>query len=150
MDAGAAGAASGGATAGTNGNVSIGTTNALTVSIGNAAGTVKLAGTARLGTSSALQTAAGNGETINTSGIGYAHYTTNGAARTGVILQAGTYDGQELTVFNEDPTAGNSITMAVVATSNVANGVTCVINGLQARKFAWNATAATAAWYEMK
>lgn len=108
------------------------------------------AGSSTDGAVSALQTAAGDGETITTAALGLARYTTNGAARIGVILQSGTYNGQVVTVINEDTTAANSIIFAAVATSHVANGVTCVINGLQGRRFVWSASAATPAWYELK
>lgn len=96
---------------------------------------------------STLASAVGNGETIATAGLKVARYSTNGSARTGVILQAGTYDGQEVTVINEDTTAAHSITFAAVATSHVANGVTTVINGLTQRIFRWSANAATPAWF---
>lgn len=87
------------------------------------------------GATGGLQTAAGNGETITTSARGIARYTTNGAARTGVIMQAPTSAGQIVNVSNEDPTAVNTITMAAKATSNVASGVACVINGGTGRRF---------------
>ena len=93
---------------------------------------------------SALQVAAGNGETILTAGLTLARYTANGAARTGLILQAGTVAGQAIAVTNEDTTTINSITFDVAATSHVAGGTTAIINGNQARSFVWNG----ALWYE--
>jgi len=65
-------------------------------------------------------------------------------AVTGVILTPGVVGGQVVTVINE-AVAGNSVTFAVAATSNVADGVTSVIPGLRASTFTWDAT--TALWY---
>jgi hypothetical protein len=58
-------------------------------------------------------------------------------------MQPGTIDGQIIIVENS-AAAANTITMAAAATSNVANGVTTVITGLQLAVFVWNAT--TARW----
>ena len=66
------------------------------------------------------------------------------AAATGVILAAGTEDQQEVLLFNE---SANTITFAAVATSNVANGTSASIASLTAMRLAWNAQAATPAWY---
>jgi hypothetical protein len=62
----------------------------------------------------------------------------------GVIMQAGTRAGQKCTVINQSA-AINTITMAVAATSNVANGVGTVIAGLTAKSFTWNSI--TSLWY---
>ena len=68
--------------------------------------------------------------------------TTAGAV-TGVILTAGTYDGQELVLVN---TSANSITFAAAGTSNVANGVSAVIAALTRMTLVWDATSAR--WYQ--
>jgi hypothetical protein len=67
--------------------------------------------------------------------------TTAGAA-TGVILTAGTYDGQELTLFNN---SANSITFAAVGTSNVANGTSAVIAANAGMTLVWSAS--DTKWY---
>jgi L-threonylcarbamoyladenylate synthase len=56
-------------------------------------------------------------------------------AATGVILTAGTYDGQELTLFNN---SANSITFAAVGTSNVANGTSAVIAANTGMTLVWS------------
>lgn len=81
--------------------------------------------------------------TINTAGIDVA-LVTPAAARTGIILQPGTFNGQEVWVVNQG-SAANSLTMAASGTSNVADGTSDVIAGVTARKFVWNSTAAL--WY---
>lgn len=80
--------------------------------------------------------------------------TTNSLVRTSpagavasVVLQAGTVDGQQVTVVNE-ATAANTITFAVAGTSNVADGTSSVIAGLNAREFVW--VASPARWYPKK
>lgn len=85
--------------------------------------------------------ATGNNGTITTASLGASKVTPAGAI-TGVILQAGTRDGQECTVLNQ---SGSSITFAAYATSHVAQGVGCVIAGTTSRRFVWDSVAA--AWY---
>ncbi len=80
-----------------------------------------------------------NSSTITTSGVGVAR-TTNSGAVTGIIMQAGTVNGQKVTVTNE---TANSGTMATSGTSNVADGTSCVIAANTARDFVWNGTL----WY---
>ena len=82
------------------------------------------------------------GGTIPSAGIGLARCNPAGAI-TGVIVQPGTIDGQVLLIENS-AAAANTITMAAAATSNVANGVTTVITGLQLAVLVWNAS--TARW----
>ncbi len=86
----------------------------------------------------------GNG-TITTSGVGVARVSP-AAARSGIILQAGTYPGQEVTVVNE-ATAANTLTFNTTpATSNVADSATeGNIPGLTARSFVWDSS--TSLWY---
>lgn len=83
-----------------------------------------------------------NGDTIPTTSD-IARSAPAGAI-TGVILQAGTANGQRVTVVNESA-AANTITFAAAGTSNVADGVTTVIPGLRASTFWWNAS--TGRWY---
>jgi hypothetical protein len=81
-----------------------------------------------------------NGQTLST--LFKKLRVTSGAAFTGLIMQAGTYDGQECTVVNENSSAQ---TMAAAGTSNVANGTSCVIAGSTSMRFVWDA--APALWY---
>jgi hypothetical protein len=71
------------------------------------------------------------------------------AAVTGITMPTGTAlaiePPQEVIVINE-AIAANSISMAVAGTSNVANGVACVIPGVTARRFVWDK--ATSLWYQ--
>lgn len=88
----------------------------------------------------ANQTLTGNGQTItlpNGTTESYVKQVTPGAARTGTILTAGTKAGQLLVLINIDASA-NTITFAAEATSNVANGVSCVIRGREAAVFWWS------------
>lgn len=66
------------------------------------------------------------------------------AAATGVILQAGLTDGQQVTVVN---TSANPITFAAAGTSNVADGAGDTIAALRAATFRW--LAATSLWYRV-
>jgi hypothetical protein len=91
-------------------------------------------------------TGAGGLQTIATNGTIYwsLSATTNpvrsvrvgqAAAVTGIILQAGGFPDQRLTVLNE---GAFSITFAASGTSNVADGVSDVIATLTAREFIWD------------
>lgn len=84
--------------------------------------------------------------TITTAGVSVARVSPTGAV-TGVILQAGTFPGQEVTVVNE-AVAANTVTFAASGTSNVADGTSSVIAGLTARSFVWDS--ATSLWYPKK
>jgi hypothetical protein len=70
---------------------------------------------------------------------------TSAGAITAVVLQAGAVPGQIVIVVNE---GAYSMTPAVAATSNIANGVTAVINTLTAMAFVWDSV--TALWYDLK
>lgn len=67
---------------------------------------------------------------------------TTAGATTGNIIQAGLYDGQILLIQNE---SANTLTMAAVATSRVANGVTFVIRANMIAALRWEAS--TGIWY---
>jgi parallel beta-helix repeat protein len=69
---------------------------------------------------------------------------TAAAAVTGIILPVGSYYGQQVTVINES-IAANTVTMAASGTSNVADGVSCVIAGLTQKTFYWDN--GTSLWY---
>lgn len=69
---------------------------------------------------------------------------TAGAAVTAIIVQPGTKQGQILGIIHEG-SAANTITMAASGTSNVANGVLCIITGPAMKFLQWDAV--TALWY---
>jgi hypothetical protein len=84
------------------------------------------------------------GNTINTN---YNSVRVSSAgAITGVIMAAGVKAGQLCCVITEQA-ALNTFTMAAAGTSNVAAGATCVLSGLNAHLFIWDAT--TALWYQV-
>jgi hypothetical protein len=85
---------------------------------------------------SATAPAIADGATIATNGIGVARIAP-AAARTGIILEAGAFPGQEVWVINE-AAAANTVTFAAASTSFVADGASSAIAGLTARKFVWN------------
>lgn len=92
---------------------------------------------------SATAVATVTGGNVGTSGLTVSRVSPT-AAVTGVILEAGTYAGQEVWVINEAASA-NSVTFASTG-SNVADGSSDVISGGTARKFVWNS--ATSLWYK--
>lgn len=77
--------------------------------------------------------------TISTAGLDVSRVTTSGAV-TGVILQAGTYNGQRVLVSNE---SGNSVTFAASGTSNVAAGTGAVIAANTSHLLVWTGSL----WY---
>lgn len=83
--------------------------------------------------------------TITTSGVTEARVAPAGAI-TGVILQAGTFAGQEVTVVNESA-AVNTVTFAAAGTSNVADGTSAVVPGLASQRFIWDS--GTSRWYRI-
>lgn len=89
---------------------------------------------------SALHTMAGNDETITTAGKLLCRVDPAGS-RTGVILEAGTVDGQLAIVMNcATAGAAETITFAAHATSNVGLGTAAVIAGGGALLCVWDAT----------
>jgi len=83
--------------------------------------------------------------TINTANVGVARVTPT-AARSGIILQAGTQDGQMVTVINQGSAANTLTFNTTPSTSNVADSATeGNIPGLTARTFVWSA--ASSLWY---
>ncbi len=91
----------------------------------------------------------GAGGTITTSGVGIA-LVTPAAARSGIILQAGTVNGQEVWIVNQG-SAANTLTLNTTpATANVADSATeAAIAGLTARKYVW-VGGSTNLWYPAK
>jgi len=101
---------------------------------------LRVDGSVTVGQSGSAPSVASSG-TISTANLGTSRVTTAGAV-TGVIMAAGTIAGQTVIVVNE---SGNSITMAAAATSNVADGVSCVIAANRAMWFVWDSS--TSRWY---
>jgi hypothetical protein len=99
--------------------------------------------TGAIGPQSATAVAVATSGTIATVGLGVSRVAPAGAV-TGVILQAGTYQGQPCVVINESA-AASTVTMAVAGTSNVADGASCVIAGLTQKTFIWDT--GTSLWY---
>lgn len=67
------------------------------------------------------------------------------AAVTGIIMGAGTFDGQDMDVVN---TSTHPVTFAAAGTSLVATGTSCIIPALEATKFKWSVD--TNLWYQMR
>lgn len=96
------------------------------------------------------KTLAGNGETIAVGGAGTSGFVAlsdGGAARTGLIIAAGGYDGQMLVIAH---VGSNTITFNTTeATSRVAGSATFgIISPLMAVFLIWDAT--TARWYPVR
>ena len=97
------------------------------------------------GVSSAAAALASSG-TITTSGLRVARVAPT-AAVTANVIQAGNFDGQELTIINETTTGTFTVTAAASGTSNVADGTGLVISGLRCAKLVWDAS--TSLWYHV-
>ena len=82
------------------------------------------------------------GSTIQNQWYGFIRMTV-AAASTGVIMAAGTFDGQPVTLRNVS--AANSVTFAAAGTSLMARGVGEVIAPLTDATYHWDATASL--WY---
>ena len=123
------------------------------VSLGNGSMTINSAGTF---TGSGVQTVALSGgvstlATIATSGTitvsgSRILRTTNAGAVTAVVLATGLFNGQDITIVNENTTGTNTITFAASGTSNVAAGTAVVISGLRCQKLVW--LSANSLWYQ--
>ena len=85
---------------------------------------------------SAVQTIGAAG-TILTAGRLIARVDAGGTGRTGVIMQAGTQDGQICIVVN---VGGETLTMDAAATSNVVSGTGCVLAAGSAALFVFDST----------
>lgn len=86
--------------------------------------------------------------TITTAGVETA-LVTPAASRAGIILQAGTYNGQRVRVVNQAIAARTLTFDTIPGTSNVADSATeGAIAGLTARDFVW--IAAASLWYQVK
>jgi hypothetical protein len=91
---------------------------------------------------SATAAAIATSGTVTTAGVGLARLNP-GSAVTACVLGSGTIQGQMVVVSNE-AAVGSSVQFAASASSFIADGVNCVIPGLQARLFLWNGTN----WFE--
>ena len=104
-------------------------------------GVVKISNTAALVTS-ATAAAIATGGTITTNNVGAARVAPTANA-TGVIMQAGTVDGQLCYVINES--GSFTVQMAAAGTSNVADGTGTTIGVNRKESFIWDA--ALSRWY---
>jgi hypothetical protein len=95
------------------------------------------------GSQTSTAQALSSGDTIPTANLNEARVAPSSAV-TGVILQPGTYGGQEVWVVNETGSV-NTVTFASSGTSNVSGGTNAVIPGLQGYKFVWDT--GTSRWY---
>ena len=90
----------------------------------------------------------GSSQTLTTGGtitIGNpVNRTSNAGAVTGMILTAGSINGQQVTIIN---TSAGSVTFAASGTSNVADGTSDVIAANAAGRYVWNGP--TSLWYRM-
>lgn len=82
-----------------------------------------------------------NNATITTANTRIARVQPAGSV-TGIILQAGTIDGQRVTVINQST---NTVTFAAAGTSNVADGATSAIPANCSRTFNW--ATSSALWF---
>ena len=85
------------------------------------------------------------GGTIVVGNVGKVRLNPAGAV-TGVIMPAGQYDGQLVSLLNI-AVAANTITFAAAGTSLVADGATTAIAGVVGRMLQWDATAAL--WFKV-
>jgi hypothetical protein len=105
-------------------------------------GQVSLAGSLGLAQSTSAQTLS-NGNTITTTATGVARVSASGTI-TGIILGAGTYAGQLVTVLNEG--SGTLAFNTTPGTAHVADSATePAIAALTARQFIWDSS--TSLWY---
>lgn len=82
-----------------------------------------------------------NGQTIFTGYYG-TRVANNAGSFTGLILQAGSFDGQRITIINRGT---GSYTFAASGTSHVADGASDVIAASTAATYVWSAS--TSLWY---
>ncbi len=92
---------------------------------------------------SATAAAIATSGTVTTASVGIARLNPASAV-TAIVMQAGTFTGQQCWLINE-AVAANSITFDVSGTSNVADGTSDVIPGLQGRLYVWDG--AKSLWY---
>lgn len=82
---------------------------------------------------------------IATAGVGIA-LVTPAAARTGITINQGTINGQELWIVNQGAAANTLTLNTTPATANVADSATeTALAGLTARKYVW--VSAASLWY---
>lgn len=130
--AGAVAIDAGAATGGTGAGITIGTTNALNVTLGKT-----------VWTPATVQDVAGAGGTITVPTLtSTLRVTATGSAGTATILAVGTIDGQVLSLVN---VSANSITFATTATSHVADGASAIIAANTRMTLIWDNTSSK--WY---
>jgi hypothetical protein len=164
IDAGAAGAASGGATSGVNGNVNIGNVNALNINIGNSGSTTTFTGSVV----GAAPTSVPNVSVILPTGLGVANGTATGFAANSVNLWLVFIPGKiTVTSMIFVYTVGLAATLGAMGLYTIAGskvldsgaqstatvgGATITVTGLNTvvnagwYYFAWTASSATVTW----
>lgn len=110
----------------------------------NPNGNLTVGGQIQGGVSASAPTVTASG-TISTAGIRQARVVASTTSATALVLQAGTIDGQEITVVNLATTGANSLTFAASGSSNVADGATTVVSGLRCATYRWDK--GTSLWY---
>lgn len=93
-------------------------------------------------TPAAVQSLTANGQTITLPATGWMKEITATGAYTGIILAAGSTDGQVLGLFNS---SGNSPVFAASGTSNVAAGTGAAIVALRLMLCVWDS--GSSLWY---
>ena len=94
---------------------------------------------------SATATTLANGSTITHNNCPIVFVTqATGATITGVLMQAGSQNGQVCFIINNS-TAANTITFAAAGTSLVAQGTAKILPGLGVTVMVWNARSSL--WY---
>ena len=94
----------------------------------------------------AVQTMAGNGETVSGTGP-LRRVDAGGASRTGVIMPAPAQEGDQIVVVNVS-NAAEDLTMAAAGTSNVAGGTGVAISQFECAHFiAARDVAGALLWY---
>jgi pectate lyase-like protein len=102
-------------------------------------------GMTALGESSTAQSITGNGQTINTAGLGLVRVTAS-SAYTGAILQAGTLPGQQVWVVNEGTATITFNTTPATAHIAGSAGTIALAANTSAYLFVWDA--GTSLWYK--
>lgn len=96
-------------------------------------------GTVTWTTTGATQQTLATGNTVTITAGTIVQKTTNAGAVTGIIMPAGTVDGQVVAVENN---SANSVTFAAAGTSRVADGASAVIAANRTTIFIWDNNAA--------
>jgi hypothetical protein len=103
-----------------------------------------LYGLPSLGSPELAETVNANGQVLYTQWLPVLRAQSSGGSYTGLILAAGGFPGQQVTVINEGT---GTLTFAAAQVSHVADGTADAIPGHTARTFIWDS--GTSLWYRM-